>query len=421
MPLILKKIINLTLLYDFFTILYSSAIHIASIFNKKAKLWVKGRTIFPKLDLNQKSIWMHCASLGEFEQGRPVLEALKIKYPNYPIVLSFFSPSGYEIKKNYSGADHIIYLPVDTKRNAEKLIKTINPGIVIWVKYEYWFNCLNELKENQIPVLLISGIFRNSQPFFKWYGKKWRTILSSFEHLFIQNESSLQLLESLNLESKTTLSGDTRFDRVIEIAEKKETVPGIADFIKNHPVLVAGSTWEDDEALLVHFTKNRKEIKFIIAPHEISKSNLQDLKKEFKQSFYYSEINNITNFSEYNVLIIDCIGLLSKLYQYATITYVGGGFNSSGIHNTLEAAVYGKPVIFGPVYEKFAEASGLVNMGAAFPINSAIELEEKLVELINNRELLNHSGQLAKKYVYANRGATEKILDYVAEKRLLTN
>lgn len=421
MPLILKKIIEPTLLYNFFTILYSLGIHIASIFNKKAKLWVKGRVDFPKLDFKQKTIWVHCASLGEFEQGKPVLEAIKIKYPKYPIVLSFFSPSGYEIKKKYTGADHIIYLPIDTKRNAEKLIKTINPAIVIWVKYEYWFNFLNELKKNKIPVLLISGIFRKSQPFFKWYGKKWRNILSSFEHLFVQNESSIKLLDTLNLKSKTTLSGDTRFDRVIEIAEKKEGVPGILEFINNHPVLVAGSTWEDDESILVHFTNNRKDFKFIIAPHEISKSNLQDLKKEFKQSFFYSEINNITNISEYKVLIIDCIGLLSKLYQYATITYVGGGFNSSGIHNTLEAAVYGKPVIFGPVYEKFAEAKGLVNASAAFSINSAIELEEKLFELINHSELLNQSGQLAKEYVYANRGATEKILAYVAEKRLLTN
>ena len=421
MPLILKKIINSTLLYDFFTILYSLTIRVASIFNKKAKLWINGRSVFPKLDLNQKSIWMHCASLGEFEQGRPVLEALKNKYPDYPIVLSFFSPSGYEIKKKYTGADHIIYLPIDTKHNAEKLIKTINPEIVIWVKYEYWFNYLFYLKKKQIPVLLISGIFRKSQPFFKWYGKKWRTVLSSFEHLFVQNESSLQLLDSLKLIQKTTVSGDTRFDRVIEIAEKKETVPGISDFIKNHPVLVAGSTWEDDEAMLIHFIKNRKDFKFIIAPHEISKGSLYDLKKEFKNSFYYSEIKQLANISEYQVLIIDCIGLLSKLYQYATITYVGGGFNSSGIHNTLEAAVYGKPVIFGPVYEKFAEAKGLVNAGAAFSINSALELEDKLVELINNDYLLHQSRQLAKDYVYDNKGATQKIMTYVAEKRLLTN
>ena len=364
---------------------------------------------------------MHCASLGEFEQGRPVLEALKNKYPDYPIVLSFFSPSGYEIKKKYSGADHIIYLPIDTKNNAEKLIKNINPEIVIWVKYEYWFNYLFELKKKKIPVLLISGIFRNSQPFFKWYGKKWRTILNSFEHVFVQNENSLHLLNSINLIQKTSVSGDTRFDRVIEIAEKKETVPGISEFIKNHPVLVAGSTWEDDEAILIHFTKNRKDLKFIIAPHEISKSNLHDLKKAFKNSFYYSEINQLTSLSEYKVLIIDCIGLLSKLYQYATITYVGGGFNSSGIHNTLEAAVYGKPVVFGPVYEKFAEAKDLVNAGAAFTINSAIELEDKLVELINDEDFLNQSGQLAKNYVYSNCGATKKIMAYIAEKRLLTN
>ena len=409
------------MLYSFFIILYSFAIHIAAIFNAKAKLWVKGRAVFPTLNLKKKTIWIHCASLGEFEQGRPVLEALKNKYPEHPIVLSFFSPSGYENKKTYSDADHIIYLPIDTKRNAEKLIKVINPEIVIWVKYEYWFNYLFELKKNQIPVLLISGIFRNTQPFFKWYGIKWRKVLSSFEHLFVQNESSLKLLDSLSLIQKTTVSGDTRFDRVIEIAEKKEEVTGITAFIQNHPVLVAGSTWEDDEALLTHFTLNRKDFKFIIAPHEISTSNLNDLKKEFKHSIFYSEINEVVDISEYKVLIIDCIGLLSKLYQYANITYIGGGFNSSGIHNTLEAAVYGKPVIFGPVYEKFAEAKDLVNAGAAFSINSAIVLEDKLNELINNAELLKHSGQLAKDYVYSKRGATNTIMNYIAEKRLLTN
>lgn len=409
------------MLYSFFIILYSFAIHIAAIFNTKAKLWVKGRSVFPILNLKKKSIWIHCASLGEFEQGRPVLEALKNKYPAHPIVLSFFSPSGYENKKNYSGADHIIYLPIDTKRNGEKLIKTINPEIVIWVKYEYWFNYLNELKKNKIPVLLISGIFRNNQPFFKWYGKKWRTVLNSFEHLFVQNVSSLKLLDSLNLIQKSTVSGDTRFDRVIEIAEKKEGVPGVSEFIKNHPVIVAGSTWEDDEALLIHFTKNRIDFKFIIAPHEISTSNLNDLKKEFKDSIFYSEINEVEDISNYKVLIIDCIGLLSKLYQYATLTYIGGGFNSSGIHNTLEAAVYGKPVIFGPVYEKFAEAKDLVNIGAAYSINSAIELEDKLIELINNAELLKQSGKLAIDYVYSKRGATKTIMNYIAEKRLLTN
>ena len=408
------------MLYNFFIILFYLAIGLAAFFNKKAKQWIKGRKQFPKLDLKHKSIWMHCASLGEFEQGRTVIESLKKEYPHYPVVLSFFSPSGYENRKNYSGADHIIYLPLDTPKNAQKLIDEINPEIVLWVKYEYWFNYLNELKKRKIPVLLVSGIFRPSQPFFKWYGKKWKYILNSFEHLFIQNESSSELLSSIGLKNKFIISGDSRFDRVIEIAEKKETVEGIAEFINNKKVLVAGSTWEEDEELLVHYSKIEKNIKFIIVPHEIGSKHLKDLKKQFQDSIFYSEINQVINSNEYQTLIVDCIGLLSKLYQYATVTYVGGGFNSSGIHNSLEAAVFGKPIVFGPIYEKFAEARDLVDEGAASSVDNAIELEKIFDSLFKNESSLTLSGTRAMKYVYAKRGATQKIMDYVEEKRLLT-
>ena len=411
-----------SLIYNFFILVYGKAIYIVSFFNKKAKKWVQGRKDFPDFKFDHQSIWMHCSSLGEFEQGRPVIEALKKEYPNYPIVISFFSPSGFEVRKNYPGAEKIIYLPLDTTQHAKKLIDIINPALVVWVKYEYWFNYLFELKKREIPVLLISGIFRPAQPFFKWYGNVWKKMLSSFHHLFLQNENSVALLAGINLNKNISVSGDTRFDRVIDLAEKKEEVPGIATFINNQETLIAGSTWEDDEAELVHYTRTRNKYKFIIAPHEISESNLKDLKTTFKNSIFYSDlIKQHKDAVDCNVLIIDSIGLLSKLYRYATVTYVGGGFNSSGIHNTLEAAVYGKPVIFGPEYEKFAEAKALIKNGAAFSIDNALALENKLDDLFNDKILLEQASDFAKKYVYSNRGATQKIMNHIIAKRLLIN
>ena len=410
------------LFYNLSVFLYAAGIRLAAIWNQKARLWIQGRKAFPSVSCSQKSIWMHCASLGEFEQGRPVLEEMKKNYPGYPVVVSFFSPSGYEIRKNYPGADNIIYLPVDTKANAEKLVKQINPALVLWVKYEYWYHYLAVLKRNHIPVVLVSGIFRESQPFFKWYGGIWRTMLGFFTHLFVQNEPSLSLLRSIGMDHNTALAGDTRFDRVIEIAEKKEPVPHITGFIGNHPVLVAGSTWEDDEVVLIHYVKLHPEIKFIIAPHEIDAANLKDVKKEFAHAVFYSELGNISNLPvQTNVLIIDNIGMLSRLYQYAHITYIGGGFGSDGIHNSLEAAVYGKPVIFGPVYQKFAEANDLVQRGGAFSIENALELEALLNRLFEQPTLLSKAGIASKEYVNEKKGATRRIIDYVKEKRLLTN
>mgnify|MGYP002361583127 CR=1 FL=1 len=365
---------------------------------------------------------MHCSSLGEFEQGRPVLEALRKQYPDSPIILSFFSPSGYEIRKNYAGADKVIYLPMDSSRHAKKLITAINPALVIWVKYEYWYYYLTELRKREIPVLLVSGIFRPSQPFFKSYGAIWVYMLESFRHIFVQNEYSKNLIRKVGIENNVSVSGDTRFDRVIDIAQKGEAVPFIRDFIGQHPVLVAGSTWEDDEVELIHYVRLHPEIKFIIAPHEIDAENLADVKKEFSNAIFYSELSNNQDVAaKANVLIIDNIGMLSRLYQYADITYVGGGFGSDGIHNVLEAAVYGKPVVFGPVYEKFAEARDLVENGGAFSINNALELEKKLDELFSQKDSLASAGKAAGDYVQSKRGATRQIMDYVTENRLLTN
>ena len=417
-----------TLFYNIFLGLYAIGIRIASLFNKKAKARLAGtENVFVQLSewrkniaVNEKVVWMHCASLGEFEQGRPLLEKIREKNPAYKIVLSFFSPSGYEIRKNYPGADAVFYLPADGKRNARLFIEHINPSLVIWVKYEYWYHYLTTLHKKNIPVVLVSAIFRESQPFFKWYGGIWKEMLQCFEKIFVQDKRSLQLLAAYHLDSNAAIAGDTRFDRVIAIAEKHEPLPdALINFCSGHKVIVAGSTWEEDEEEIVHYVRMHPQIKFIIAPHEIDEERLNDAKKLFGNAVFYSEFmyENKTG----QVIIIDNIGTLSRLYKSADITYVGGGFNAGGIHNILEAAVYGKPVIFGPEYEKFAEARELVSRGAAFSVENALELEALLDKLLNNDELIKETAAIAKNYVYEKRGATENILEYLYAKRLLTN
>jgi 3-deoxy-D-manno-octulosonic-acid transferase len=389
------------------------------MWNPKARLWVNGRNHFPVFNSEKKKIWFHCASLGEFEQGRPVLESLKEKFPQYEIVLSFFSPSGYEVRKNYPLADYVIYLPIDTPKNAKKLIQTINPALVIWVKYEYWFHYLSQLKSNHIPVILISGIFRKSQPFFKSYGGFWKNMLKCFNVVFVQDETSIELLKSIDI-TNTAISGDTRFDRVCAIAAENKTLPEIAAFTKDDFTVVAGSTWEDDENLIAPFIQKNKSVKFIIAPHEISPSNLNRLKAKFDNTIFYSEWkNNLT--STNHVLIIDNIGMLSALYKYASVAFIGGGFNKSGIHNTLEAAVYGKPIFFGPNYQKFAEAVSLVEKGGAFSVKSSSEFNESLTILMQNENKLVEASKLSHAFVKSKIGATAIIINYVTENRLLIN
>ncbi|MEX1201899.1 MAG: glycosyltransferase N-terminal domain-containing protein [Ferruginibacter sp.] len=417
-------------LYSIFLKLFSAGIKIAAFFNPKAQRWIKGRLNWWEQlqtldrDAEKPTIWMHCASLGEFEQGRPLLEAIRLKYPATCILLTFFSPSGYEVRKNYAGADLVMYLPIDSKENAHQFINYLKPSLVLWVKYEYWYYYLLELKQQKVPVLLISGIFRNSQPFFKAYGQLWKNMLGSFEQLFVQNLYSLTLLKSIGFNNKATVTGDTRFDRVCSIAAEWESLPEpLSSFCNLHPVIVAGSTWEEDEELLIHYSKTYPHIRFVIAPHEVSKERIEDLQEEFPNGILYSNLLTIPTeeIGNRNVLIIDNIGMLSRLYHYAHIAYVGGGFNDSGIHNILEAAVYSKPVIFGPEYDKFAEARDLVEAGAAFSIETALELEALLNELINNKILWKESSQIAGDYVQQHRGATEKIMQYIQEKRLLIN
>jgi 3-deoxy-D-manno-octulosonic-acid transferase len=416
-------------LYLFFIHAYQLGIRIAALWNPKAKLWVAGRKQFPSLPKDgRKTVWMHCASLGEFEQGRPLLEAVKKQHPQVKTVLTFFSPSGYEVVKKQPGlADHIFYLPMDSAANASQMTDAIQPDLVLWVKYEFWFYYLTELKKRNIPILMVSGIFRSSQPFFKWYGGLWRQMLRCFTCFFVQNDSSRQLLGTVGIRENISVSGDTRFDRVIEIAERFEPLPLIEKFCGNSKVIVAGSTWEEDEEELIHYVKNNPQIKFIIAPHEIHEGNIKDVQKEFSGSVLYSALaashgqaaTEEAQLETSNVLIIDNIGMLSKLYHYAHITFVGGGFEESGIHNVLEPAVHGKPVIYGPEYEKFAEAVDLVECGAGISINNALELEKVLAELWNDQALLQQKSEAAKKYVYSKAGATKTIMDHIQAKRLL--
>lgn len=417
------------LFYNIFLSLYSIAIRIAALWNSKARLWINGRkNVLSKLNSllptpGSQLIWMHCASLGEFEQGRPLLEALKTKHSDIKIALSFFSPSGYEVMKDYKGADHVFYLPMDSPLNAGKLIDALDPSLVLWVKYEYWYYYLAELKRRKIPVMLVSGIFRKNQPFFKWYGGIWRKMLACFTYFFVQNEVSKKLLETIPVDRRVTVNGDTRFDRVIEIAKNFEPVPFIETFCGDNKVIVAGSTWEEDEVELLHYVKVHPEIKFIIAPHEIDKENIAAVKKEFPNSICYSELESASNEQRAtsNVLIIDNIGMLSRLYKYATIAYVGGGFGVAGVHNVLEAAVYGRPVVFGPEYEKFDEATGLLESGGGLSVSGPLGLEEVLNNLLNDEAEAIKKGEAAKDFVYSNAGASEKIIRFIQENRLLTS
>jgi 3-deoxy-D-manno-octulosonic-acid transferase len=366
---------------------------------------------------------MHCASLGEFEQGKPVLKKIQENFAGVSIVITFFSPSGYEIAKKDKDFRQVYYLPLDSASNAKRLINILKPDLVLWVKYEYWYYYLQEIRKRNIPLLLISGVYTSSQVFFKWYGAFYRKMLGDFSHFFLQNSSSKEQVKKLIAEEKITVSGDTRCDRVINIAENFSDVPGIKEFCQNSKVIVAGSTWEDDEAEWTHYVKQHPEIKFIFAPHEIDEENLAFLKKEFSGAIFYSEwmekqVSSI-HYSVPHCLIIDNIGMLSRLYKYATITYVGGGFGYNGLHNILEAAVYGKPVIFGPEYEKNFEAEELIDCSGAISIENALELEKVVNILLENEQEILSRGNAAKNYVYNNRGATDKIITYIQEKRLL--
>lgn len=415
-------------IYNIFLVFYALGIRIASIWNPKAQKWRDGRQdlldrISAAVSTSQSPlIWMHCSSLGEFEQGRPLLEKLKSSYPGYRILLTFFSPSGYEVRKNYSGADYVFYLPFDSKKNARQFLDLTRPSLVLWVKYDYWYYFLSEIKKRKITLLLVSGVFRPGQAFFKWYGRLHRYMLDCFTRLFVQTDTSIELLKSIGLNKQVVLAGDTRFDRVVDIAHAFTPIEHIESFIGSRRAVVAGSTWIEDEEELDHFANTHTDMAFIIAPHEIHEERLRDAEKLFRHSVRYSTVLSTGRIPDgCNVLLIDNIGLLSRLYSYAYITYVGGGFGSDGVHNVLEAAVYGKPVMFGPEYDKYIEAIELVEAGGGISIENALELEQEISQLMADPVDYEQTCRAAKQYVFGKKGATDTITRYIQENLLLTN
>ena len=409
------------IIYNIFLGLFRIGTAVGSLFNPKIKKWVVGRRqIFDKLQVtipsHAKIIWMHCASVGEFEQGRPIIERLKTLYPEYKILLTFFSPSGYVATQNYKGADWIFYMPLDGSIRSKRFLEIVQPRLVIFVKYEFWFYYLKKIKYRNIPIILVSALFTEKMSFFKWYGQLQRKMLTRFDRVFVQNENSKKLLDAIGLSAITTVAGDTRFDRVLEIASKWEPLPKIDFFIGDCKTIVAGSTWPEDEELLCNYLSGHKEnnIKLILAPHEIDEKHLEGLRKLFPAAVFYSEFTEDPNVqSKANCLIIDNIGMLSRLYKYGTINYVGGGLSATGVHNVLEAAVYGKPVVFGKNYSEYAEAVELIGKkgGLVFENNSA--LKNTLLSLFKDMKLYNEASKSGFQFVKENAGATNIILSYI--------
>jgi len=422
------KIKNLAVFfYSIFLLLYRIAVSFSSTWNNKARKWIAGRkNIFEKIKRGiEKSrsriVWVHCSSLGEFEQGKPVIEKIKQQFPGIKLLITFFSPSGYEVKKSYAGADYVFYMPMDSKRNARKFLDIVNPTLVIFIKYDYWYHYLNELKKREINCLLVSAVFRQNQVFFKWYGSLQRKMLSCFTQVFVQDERSRKLLETINLDHRCIVAGDTRFDTVTKIAEKFEVIPQVETFIHGKKTIVAGSTWKKDEEML-QIALNKiasSDIKLIVAPHEINNAHLDELKKLFPVSIRFSELTRDPSLAT-NILIIDNIGMLSRLYKYGYLTYVGGGFTKDGVHNVLEAAVYGKPVLFGRTYGKYKEAIDLIKTGGATSFSDPGKLCEIFMNLLENKKDYEAACQASKSYVWENKGATERVLDYIEINRLLT-
>lgn len=396
------------ILYSIGINIYGVLIFVASLFNEKARLLFIGqhrafKLLKEKVDSNARYVWFHAASLGEFEQGRPVIEQLKREKPDIKILLTFFSPSGYEVRKNYSGADLVSYLPLDTPGNARYFVKLVKPSKAIFIKYEFWPNYLLALKQANVPVFSISAIFRSEQIFFKAYGKWYLNLVSTFNHVFVQDNESLKLLEKHGI-TNASISGDTRFDRVYDLYKQAKKLPLIENFCQDKPVLVAGSSWPKDEELLVRYWREHPNIKLILVPHEIHNSHINEISKLLDANLIrYSEANS-DNLKTANCLVVDVIGILSSIYRYANVAYIGGGFGV-GIHNILEAAVYDVPVIFGPNYQKFREAKEMIAAGGAFSINNYETLETELDKLFNDKI----AGKIAGEYVKKNTGATSQI------------
>ncbi|HDR51194.1 MAG TPA: 3-deoxy-D-manno-octulosonic acid transferase [Mariniphaga anaerophila] len=398
--------------------IYALFINAASLFNEKARQFVKGRKnwrkkLAEKMEPNARYIWVHCASLGEFEQGRPVIEEIRKQFPEYRILLTFFSPSGYEIRKNYELADMVMYLPVDTRSNAKKFLQLVQPEKAFFIKYEYWYFYIDELKRRNIPLYMVSAIFRENQHFFKksLWGKWYRQMLLKIDHFFVQNEKSAQLLQSIEL-NNYTVSGDTRFDRVATIAKSAKEISLVEKFKGNQHLLVAGSTWKPDEELLAAVINNHPNLKVVFAPHEVTPANINRLEQLLKTPHIRFSKAGENEIHRFQVLIIDSVGLLSSLYRYGNLAYIGGGFGV-GIHNILEAATFGLPVIFGPNYEKFKEAVDLKKLGGAFPVQNFKQLKYIMNKFLADNSKLAEASTVCKNYVEKNVGATNFIIKKV--------
>ena len=406
-------------LYNQIVFIAGFLLKIVALFSPKMALFVKGRkdvfkTLEAKIQANDKSIWFHAASLGEYEQGLPVIEKIKEKYPSHKIIVTFFSPSGYEVRKNNTVANCTVYLPLDTQKNAKQFIELTNPELVFFIKYEYWPNYLNELKKRNIKTYLISGILRENQAFFKWYGGFYRKSLDAFDFFFVQNESSKQLLQSLGHQN-VLVSGDTRFDRVSTILEKDNTLDFIAEFKDNKITVVVGSSWPKDEEIIAQYINqySNENVKFIIAPHNIKAEQIAKLKALItKPTALFSEKEN-QSLSDQHVFIIDTIGILTKIYSYADIAYVGGGFGNPGIHNILEPATFGIPIVIGPNYSHFAEATALVKLNGCVSIANHKDLLETFDDLIYKPDIRFQKGAICRQFVQQNKGATAIILNHL--------
>lgn len=404
-------------LYTFGITFYKLILIFASIFNPKAKKIIEGQK-----DLLQKIksevdpgyiVWFHVASVGEFEQARPIIEKIKKEYPFKKILITFYSPSGYELRKNYELADYVFYLPFDTPSNVKEFIDIVKPEMVFFVKYDFWFNYIKQIYNREIPLFLISGIFRPSQHFFKFYGKWFAKHLKMFKHLFIQDIGSSKLLMQINIKN-FSISGDTRFDRVFQNTHKPRKFEEISAFSKNNKILLVGSSWPADEKLIAeYFSSTFEKIKIIIAPHEITEAHLQSIENLFKTAKIkrWSKLNSNDNLQDLEVLIVDSLGKLMHIYQYANVAYIGGGFGV-GIHNILEAACFGKPIIFGPNYQKFKEARDLIELNGAFSIKNINSLRKESDKLFSDKSLLNSASRICKQYVKSNIGATDKIYEF---------
>ncbi|MFA6813078.1 MAG: glycosyltransferase N-terminal domain-containing protein [Bacteroidaceae bacterium] len=396
--------------------LYDLLVHLDAPFSRKPRKMMKGHWIVYELLRQQvepdaQYIWFHAASLGEFEQGRPMIEQIRSKYPEYKILLTFFSPSGYEVRNDYRGADIVCYLPFDKPRNVKKFLSIVKPCMAFFIKYEFWMNYLEQLHEMRIPVYSISSIFDRHQIFFKWYGIQYRKILQVFDYLFVQNEASKRYLAKIGV-TRVSVAGDTRFDRVLQIRSQAKDLPLVGIFKGNYKTLVAGSSWPSDEDLFIDYFNSHPDIKLIIAPHVTDENHLVQIVSKLKRSSIRYSRADEKNVAQADCLIIDCYGLLSSIYRYGEISYVGGGFGA-GIHNTLEAAVYGIPVIFGPKYQKFMEAVQLIEAKGAFSIKNSEELNGLLDKLLSDDTFLRESGSKARFYVTEHAGATEKIMNMI--------